>query len=85
MPGRQEKNRILLNSDSGSAAHLCTSRAKPQITVLERRHQSQAPVRADLLRRLGHTQHSRAAYDRAIELTGNTAETAYPPSRDQLR
>jgi RNA polymerase sigma-70 factor (ECF subfamily) len=34
-------------------------------------------TRADLLRRLGRNQDSRAAYDRAIELAGNTAETAY--------
>jgi RNA polymerase sigma-70 factor, ECF subfamily len=41
--------------------------------------------RADLLRRLGRSQQSRAAYDRAIELAGNTAETAYlTRRRDQL-
>ncbi len=34
-------------------------------------------TRADLLRRLGRSQQSRAAYDKAIELAGNTAETAY--------
>ncbi|WP_433890385.1 RNA polymerase sigma factor [Streptomyces sp. CA-111067] len=34
-------------------------------------------TRADLLRRLGRSGESRAAYDRAIELAGNTAETAY--------
>ncbi len=34
-------------------------------------------TRADLLRRLGRTQASRAAYDRAIELTANRAEVAY--------
>ncbi|WP_031165808.1 RNA polymerase sigma factor [Streptosporangium roseum] len=34
-------------------------------------------ARADLLRRLGQSQQSRAAYDRAIELAGNTGETAY--------
>jgi RNA polymerase sigma-70 factor, ECF subfamily len=43
-------------------------------------------TRADLLRRLGRTQESRAAYDKAIELAGNTAETAYlTRRRDQLR
>ncbi|MEU0504692.1 sigma-70 family RNA polymerase sigma factor [Nocardia sp. NPDC005998] len=43
-------------------------------------------TRADLLRRLGQSQQSRAAYDRAIELAGNTAETAYlTRRRDQLR
>jgi RNA polymerase sigma-70 factor (ECF subfamily) len=34
-------------------------------------------VRADLLRRLGRTAASRAAYDRAIALAGNAAEIAY--------
>jgi RNA polymerase sigma-70 factor, ECF subfamily len=34
-------------------------------------------TRADLLRRLGRSEESRAAYNRAIELAGNTAETAY--------
>ncbi|WP_433139536.1 RNA polymerase sigma factor [Actinomadura nitritigenes] len=34
-------------------------------------------TRADLLRRLGRSRQSRAAYDRAIDLAGNTAETAY--------
>jgi len=43
-------------------------------------------TRADLLRRLSRSQESRAAYDRAIELAGNTAETAYlTRRRDQLR
>ena len=43
-------------------------------------------TRADLLRRQGHGQQSRAAYDRAIELAGNTAETTYlTRRRDQLR
>jgi len=42
-------------------------------------------ARADLLRRLGRSQKSRAAYDKAIELAGNTAETAYlTRRRDQL-
>ncbi|GAB3581626.1 RNA polymerase sigma factor [Calidifontibacter terrae] len=42
-------------------------------------------ARADLLRRLGHSSESRAAYDRAIELTGNPAERAYlARRRDQL-
>ena len=43
-------------------------------------------TRADLLRRLGRSRESRAAYDAAIELAGNTAETAYlTRRRDQLR
>ncbi|MEU7526028.1 DUF6596 domain-containing protein [Saccharothrix sp. NPDC042600] len=42
-------------------------------------------TRAELLRRLGHTGPARAAYDRAIELAGNTAETAYlTRRRDEL-
>jgi RNA polymerase sigma-70 factor (ECF subfamily) len=42
-------------------------------------------TRADLLRRLGRNAESRAAYDKAIELAGNTAETAYlTRRRDQL-
>ena len=42
-------------------------------------------TRADLLRRLGRSKESRAAYDRAIELAGNTAETAYlERRRDEL-
>ncbi|MEU4250726.1 sigma-70 family RNA polymerase sigma factor [Amycolatopsis sp. NPDC026612] len=43
-------------------------------------------TRADLLRRLGRSEPSRAAYDKAIELAGNTAETAsLIRRRDQLR
>jgi RNA polymerase sigma-70 factor, ECF subfamily len=43
-------------------------------------------TRAEMLRRLGCSQQSRAAYDRAIELAGNSAETAYlTRRRDQLR
>jgi RNA polymerase sigma-70 factor (ECF subfamily) len=42
-------------------------------------------ARADLLRRLGRSGDARAAYDRAIELTGNSAERAYlTRRRDQL-
>ncbi|MFY9651111.1 RNA polymerase sigma factor [Trebonia sp.] len=42
-------------------------------------------TRADLLRRLSRGQESRAAYDTAIELAGNTAEIAYlTRRRDQL-
>jgi RNA polymerase sigma-70 factor (ECF subfamily) len=42
-------------------------------------------TRADLLRRLGRREQSRAAYDRAIDLAGNTAETAYlTRRRDEL-
>jgi RNA polymerase sigma-70 factor (ECF subfamily) len=42
-------------------------------------------TRADLLRRLGRSRDSRAAYDKAIELAANTAEIAYlTRRRDQL-
>jgi RNA polymerase sigma-70 factor (ECF subfamily) len=42
-------------------------------------------TRADLLRRQGRSQESRTAYDKAIELAGNTAEIAYlTRRRDQL-
>jgi len=42
-------------------------------------------TRADLLRRLGRSRETSAAYDRAIELAGNTAEIAYlSRRRDQL-
>ena len=42
-------------------------------------------TRADLLRRLGRSGDARAAYERAIELAGNTAEVAYlTRRRDQL-
>ena len=42
-------------------------------------------TRADLLRRLGRRGEARDAYDRAIQLSGNTAETAYlARRRDQL-
>jgi RNA polymerase sigma-70 factor (ECF subfamily) len=42
-------------------------------------------TRAELLRRLRSSEAARAAYDRAIELAGNSAETAYlTRRRDQL-
>lgn len=42
-------------------------------------------TRAELLRRLGRSQQSRAAYDKAIMLAGNTAETdRLTRRRDQL-
>jgi RNA polymerase sigma-70 factor, ECF subfamily len=49
------------------------------------RYHAYHATRADLLRRLGRNQESRAAYDQAIELAGNTAETAsLTRRRDQL-
>ncbi len=51
---------------------------------LAERHSYHA-ARADLLRRLGRSRDSRAAYDRAIALTANPAEAAYlTRRRDQL-
>jgi RNA polymerase sigma-70 factor (ECF subfamily) len=48
-------------------------------------HHAFHATRADLLRRLGHSEASGAAYDKAIELAGNTAEIAYlTRRRDQL-
>ena len=42
-------------------------------------------TRADLLRRLGRSREAREAYDRAIQHSGNTAETAYlTRRREQL-
>ncbi|MEW1910984.1 DUF6596 domain-containing protein [Kitasatospora sp. NPDC085895] len=41
-------------------------------------------TRADLLRRLGRNRESRAAYDGAVELAGNTAERAYLARRRDL-
>jgi RNA polymerase sigma-70 factor (ECF subfamily) len=41
------------------------------------RYHAYHATRADLLRRLGRSQAARAAYDRAIDLAGNTAEAAY--------
>jgi RNA polymerase sigma-70 factor (ECF subfamily) len=42
-------------------------------------------ARADLLRRVGRSEESRTAYDRAIQLAGNPAERAYlARRRDQL-
>ncbi|QGN32500.1 RNA polymerase sigma factor [Microlunatus sp. Gsoil 973] len=49
------------------------------------RYHAYHAARADLLRRLGRSEESRVAYDRAIELAGNSAETAYlTRRRDQL-
>lgn len=43
-------------------------------------------TRAELLRRLDHSQDARAAYDKAIYLAGNTAETAHlTRRRDKLQ
>jgi RNA polymerase sigma-70 factor (ECF subfamily) len=65
----------------------------PQVALaeVEKLHEALAgyhayhATRADLLRRTGCSQGAREAYDRAIELAGNTAEVAYlTRRRDQL-
>ena len=49
------------------------------------RYHAYHATRAELLRRLAKREQSRAAYDRAIALAGNTAETAYlTRRRDEL-
>ncbi|MFI0482812.1 RNA polymerase sigma factor [Actinomadura sp. 9N215] len=68
--------------DGTEVALAAVDRLEDQLTGYHAYH----ATRADLLRRLGRSQESRAAYDRAIELAGNTAETAYlTRRRDQLR
>src|SRR4051794_27871057 len=59
--------------DSPDVALAAVDRLGDQLDGYHAHHST----RADLLRRLGRSQQSRAAYDRAIELAGNTAETAY--------
>ena len=61
------------------------------LSILDRLHDdllgyhAYVAARADMLRRLGREEESRAAYDRAIALAGNTAERAYlARRRDQL-
>jgi RNA polymerase sigma-70 factor (ECF subfamily) len=67
--------------DGPQAALAAVDRLEPKLAGYHAYH----AARADLLRRLGHSQQSRAAYDKAIELAGNTAETAYlTRRRDQL-
>jgi RNA polymerase sigma-70 factor, ECF subfamily len=67
--------------DGPEVALAAVDRLEPRLDGYHAYH----ATRADLLRRLGRGQESRAAYDRAIELAGNTAETAYlTRRRDQL-
>jgi RNA polymerase sigma-70 factor, ECF subfamily len=68
--------------DGPEVALAAVDRLEPRLAGYHAYH----ATRADLLRRLGRSQNSRAAYDKAIELAGNTAETAYlTRRRDQLR
>jgi RNA polymerase sigma-70 factor (ECF subfamily) len=67
--------------DGPEVALAAVDRLEPRLAGYHPYH----ATRADLLRRLGRGQQSRAAYDKAIELAGNTAETAYlTRRRDQL-
>jgi RNA polymerase sigma-70 factor (ECF subfamily) len=67
--------------DGPEVALAAVDRLEPRLAGYHAYH----AARADLLRRLGRSQPSRAAYDKAIELAGNTAETAYlTRRRDQL-
>jgi RNA polymerase sigma-70 factor, ECF subfamily len=67
--------------DGPQVALATVDRLEPKLAGYHAYH----ATRADLLRRLGRSQESRAAYDKAIELAGNTAETAYlTRRRDQL-
>jgi len=67
--------------DGPEVALAAVDRLEPRLAGYHAYH----AARADLLRRLGRSGESRAAYDRAIELAGNTAETAHlTRRRDQL-
>jgi RNA polymerase sigma-70 factor (ECF subfamily) len=67
--------------DGPEVALAAVDRLQPRLAGYHAYH----VTRADLLRRLGRGEQSRAAYDRAIELAGNTAETAHLTRlRDQL-
>ena len=67
--------------DGPEVALAAVDRLEPRLAGYHAYH----ATRADLLRRLGRDEKSRAAYDRAIELAGNTAETAHlTRRRDQL-
>jgi RNA polymerase sigma-70 factor (ECF subfamily) len=67
--------------DGPEVALAAVDRLEPRLAGYHAYH----ATRADLLRRLGRSEESRAAYDRAIALAGNTAETAHlTRRRDQL-
>jgi RNA polymerase sigma-70 factor, ECF subfamily len=67
--------------DGPEVALAAVDRLEPRLAGYHAYH----ATRAALLRRLGRSQQSRAAYDKAIELAGNTAEIAYlTRRRDQL-
>jgi RNA polymerase sigma-70 factor, ECF subfamily len=67
--------------DGPAVALAAVDRLEPRLAGYHAYH----ATRADLLRRLGRSEESRAAYDQAIALAGNTAETAHlTRRRDQL-
>jgi RNA polymerase sigma-70 factor (ECF subfamily) len=67
--------------DGPEVALAAVDRLQPRLAGYHAYH----AARADLLRRLGRGEESRAAYDKAIALAGNTAETAHlTRRRDQL-
>jgi RNA polymerase sigma-70 factor, ECF subfamily len=67
--------------DGPEAALAAVGRLEPRLAGYRAYH----AARAELLRRLGRVQPSGAAYDKAIELTGNAAEAAHlERRRDQL-
>jgi RNA polymerase sigma-70 factor, ECF subfamily len=67
--------------DGAEVALAAVDRLEPRLAGYHAYH----ATRADLLRRLGRGEQARTAYDQAIELAGNTAETAYLiRRRDQL-
>jgi RNA polymerase sigma-70 factor (ECF subfamily) len=68
--------------DGPAVALAAVDRLEPSLAGYHAYH----ATRADLLRRLGSTEQARAAYDRAIELAGNSAEVAFlSRRRDELR
>jgi RNA polymerase sigma-70 factor, ECF subfamily len=67
--------------DGPDVALAIVNRLEPELAGYHAYH----AARADLLRRLGANAEARAAYDRAIELAGNSAEIAYlQHRRDEL-
>jgi RNA polymerase sigma-70 factor, ECF subfamily len=67
--------------DGPEVALAAVDRLEPRLAGYHAYH----AARADLLRRLGRSEDARAAYDKAIALAGNTAETAHlTRRRDQL-
>ena len=71
----------LAELDGPAVALAAVDRLEPSLAGYHACH----ATRADLLRRLGRREESRAAYAAAIALAGNTAETAYlTRRRDEL-